>query len=55
MMVHHARCPETPLLHLPPLVSSRQSSWFPTTGLQQACLPGLAPTEEAGRVASAES
>ena len=55
MMVHHARCPEAPLLHLPSLVSSRQSSWFPTTGLQQACVPGFAPAEEAGDMASAES
>jgi len=55
MMVHHARCPEAPLLHLPPLVLSRQSSWFPSAGLQQACVPGLAPAEEAGCVAGAES
>jgi hypothetical protein len=55
MMVHHACCPEAPLLHLLSLVPPRQSSWLPTTGLQQACLPGLAAAEEAGCVASAES
>src|ERR1017187_9197046 len=55
MMVHHASCPEAPLLHLPTLVPSRQTSWLPPTGLRQARVPVDASPQEAGGVASAES
>src|SRR5215469_16092558 len=54
-MDHHVRRPKATLLHLPLLVPSRSTNWFPSTSLPESGLSGRSPKEEAKAMAGAKS